>query len=194
MLRQQQIYLSNRGRELPGTYNQEVLSELFHEQCSRWGDISRGHLSTVSSIVNGFVRAVLEHIIVDDDVRSKIRARIRQSLEANLEKARNELQNILLDETAHPITYNHYYADKIQNARADAAKKHLQASMNHAIANEWNGKLHVSKTEVDLKRLCSSLKNRVVVDMTEQACEESLEALNAYYKVLSLADIHRGLS
>jgi GTPase SAR1 family protein len=194
VLRQQQIYLSNRGRELPGTYNQEVLSELFHEQCSRWGDISRGHLSTVSSIVNGFVRAVLEHIIVDDDVRSKIRARIRQSLEANLEKARNELQNILLDEAAHPITYNHYYTDNIQNARADAAKKHLQASMNHAIANEWNGKLHVSNTEVDLKRLCSSLKNRVVVDMTEQACEESLEALNAYYKVLSLADIHRGLS
>ena len=194
MLRQQQIYLSNRGRELPGTYNQEVLSELFHEQCSRWGDISRGHLSTVSSIVNGFVRAVLEHIIVDDNVRSKIRARIRQSLEANLEKARNELQNILLDEAAHPITYNHYYTDNIQNARADAAKKHLQASMNHAIANEWNGKLHVSNTEVDLKKLCSSLKNRVVVDMTEQACEESLEALNAYYKVLSLADIHRGLS
>ena len=66
--------------------------------------------------------------------------------------------------------------------------------MNHAIANEWNGKLHVSNTEVDLKKLCSSLKNRVVVDMTEQACEESLEALNAYYKVLSLADIYRGLS
>jgi hypothetical protein len=49
---------------------------------------------------------------------------------------------------------------------------------------EWNGKLHVSNTQVDLKRLCSSLKNRVVVNMTQQACEESLEALNAYYKVL----------
>lgn len=183
VLKQQQIYLSNRGRELPGTYNQEVLSELFHEQCSRWGDISRDHLLTVSSIVKSFVRAVLDHIIVDDEVRSSVRARIRRSLDANLDKARNELHNILEDEAAHPITYNHYYTDNIQNARADAAKKHLQASMDYAVANEWNGKLHVSNTQVDLKRLCSSLKNRVVVDMTEQACEESLEALNAYYKV-----------
>ncbi|KAJ4985014.1 Interferon-induced GTP-binding protein Mx2 [Stagonosporopsis vannaccii] len=177
------IYLNNRGRELPGTYNQEVLSELFHEQSSRWGDISSDHLRTVSSIVKSFVCAVLDHVIVDDEVRSSVRARIRQSLDANFEKARSELQNILLDEAAHPITYNHYYTDNIQNARADAAKKHLQTSMDYAIANEWNGKLHVSNTQVDLKRLCSSLKNRVVVDMTEQACEESLEALNAYYKV-----------
>lgn len=112
-----------------------MLSELFHEQCSRWGDISRDHLLTVSSIVKSFVRAVLDHIVVDDEVRSSVRARIRQSLDANLEKARNELHNILKDEAAHPITYNHYYTDNIQNARADAAKKHLQASMDYAIAN-----------------------------------------------------------
>lgn len=35
ILRFCQVYLNNRGRELPGTYNQEVLSELFREQCSR---------------------------------------------------------------------------------------------------------------------------------------------------------------
>ena len=108
MLSQHQIYLSNRGRELPGTYNHEVLSELFHEQCSRWGDISRDHLLRVSSIVNDFVRAVLDHIIIDEEVRSNVKARVRRSLHAHQEKARNELQNILLDEAAHPITYNHY--------------------------------------------------------------------------------------
>ncbi|KAF3006090.1 hypothetical protein E8E13_011116 [Curvularia kusanoi] len=177
------IYLSNRGRELPGTYNQGVLSELFHEQSSRWGDISRDHLRKVSSLVNSFVGAVLDHIIVDEEVRSSVQGRIRQSLDSDLEKARNELRNLLSDEAAHPITYNHYYTDNIQNARADAAKRHLQASMDHAVANDWGGKLHVSNTQVDLKKLCSSLKNRVIVDMTEQACEESLEALNAYYKV-----------
>ncbi|KAF3030362.1 hypothetical protein E8E12_000190 [Didymella heteroderae] len=133
------IYLNNRGRELPGTYNQEVLSELFHEQCSRWSDISSDHLRTVSSIVKNFICAVLDHVIVDDEIRSSVRARIRQSLDANFEKAHSELQNILLDEAAHPITYNHYYTDNIQNARADAAKKHLQTSMDYAIANEWNG-------------------------------------------------------
>jgi hypothetical protein len=56
--------------------------------------------------------------------------------------------------------------------------------MNHAIANDWNGKLHVSNTTVDLQKLSTSLQTRVVVDMTEQACLESLAALDAYYKVL----------
>lgn len=165
-----------------------MLSELFHEQCSRWDDVSRHHLLKVSSIVHDFVDAVLNHIIVDDEVRSNVKVRIRKSLESNLASARNELNKILLDETAHPITYNHYYTDNIQNARADAAKRHLQASMDHAIAHDWNGKLHISNTRVDLKRLCSSLKNRINVDMTEQACEESLEALNAYYKVGNTRD------
>ncbi|KAL5120177.1 hypothetical protein ACEQ8H_002003 [Pleosporales sp. CAS-2024a] len=146
----EEIYLSNRGRELPGTYNQEVLSELFHEQCSRWGNIARDHLSKVSSIVNSFVAAVLDHIIVDDEIRCNVKARIHKSLDSNLEKARNALQDILQDEATHPITYNHYYTDNIQNARADAAKKHMQASMDHAITTEWNGKLHVAtKTFVD---------------------------------------------
>jgi hypothetical protein len=147
-------------------------------------------LLTVSSIVDKFVRTALDHVIVDDQVRSSVKRRVRQSLDASLEKARNELHNILLDEEAHPITYNHYYTDNIQNARADAARKNLQVSMDRAIKNEWNGKLHVSNTEVDLQRLCASLKNRVVVDMTEQACEESLAALNAYYKARSLAPLY----
>jgi hypothetical protein len=136
--------------------------------------------------VDKFVREALNHVIVDDQVRSGVKRRIRQALDASVEKAREELHNILSDEEAHPITYNHYYTDNIQKARADAARKTLQVSMDDAVANEWKGKLHVSNTEVDLNKLCSSLKNRVVVDMTAQACEESLAALDAYYKVESL--------
>jgi hypothetical protein len=144
----------------------------------------------VSSIVDKFVRTALEHVIVDDQVRISVKRCVRQSLDASLEKARNELHNILLDEEAHPITYNHYYTDNIQNDRADAARRNLEISMDHAIKSEWNGKLHVSNTQVDLQKLCSSLKNKVVVDMTERACEESLAALNAYYKAGSLAPLY----
>ncbi|KAF1365602.1 hypothetical protein EJ07DRAFT_150120 [Lizonia empirigonia] len=156
--------------------------------------MSGDHLLTVFSIVDGLVRAVLDHIIADDEVRSNVTDRIRHFLDSNLEKARNELQNILLDQVAHLITYNHYYTDNFQNAYADAAKKHVQASIDHAIANELNRKLHVSNTQVKLKRLRSSLKNRAVVNMTEQPCEESLEALNTYYKVLSAAAIYQETS
>ncbi|KAF2844124.1 Dynamin family protein [Plenodomus tracheiphilus IPT5] len=177
------IYLNSRGRELPGSYNHVVLSELFHEQCSRWGNVARDHLATVFSIVDKFVSAVVDHIIADDQVRNAVTRRVRKALDTSLRKAQKELCNILSDEQAHPITYNHYYTDNIHKAREDASRQGLQASMDHAVANEWNGKMHVSNTPMDLTRLCTSLKSRVVVDMTEQACEESLAALKAYYKV-----------
>jgi hypothetical protein len=178
-----QVYHATRGRELPGNYNHALLSELFHEQCSRWADIAKNHLQTVSNLVDRFVRAVLVHVVADDQVRSGIQQRIRRSLDTNLQSAQEELDKILLDEQAQPITYNHYYTDNIQNARSDAAKKKLQDSMDYAITNDRNGKLQVSKTTVDLQKLSTSLQTRVVVDMTEQACIESLAALDAYYKV-----------
>jgi hypothetical protein len=131
------------------------------------------------SLIDGFVRAVLDHASVDDKVRSNVRARIRLSADSSLKKARNKLQNVLLHDTLHPIPHSHYYPDDVQIDRADAAKKYLRDSMAHAIAHEWNGRLHVSNTQVDLKRLCPSLRNKAVVDMTEQAYEESLEALKA---------------
>jgi hypothetical protein len=133
--------------------------------------------------VNQFVSAAVGHIIIDDQVRSAVTRRVQQALDTSLGKANEELRNILSDEQAHPITYNHYYTDNIQKAREDASRKGLQVSMDHAVATEWKGKLHISNTPMDLMKLCSSLKSRVIVDMTEQACEESLAALNAYYKV-----------
>jgi len=178
------VYHATRGRELPGNYNHVLLSELFHEQSSRWGDIAKNHLQTVSSLVDRFVRAVLDYCIADDHVRSEIQQRIQRSLDTNIRSAQEEMEKLLSDERGHPVTYNHYYTDNIQNARTEAAKKKLEDSMNHAIANEWKGKLHVSNTTVDLQKLSTSLQTRVVVDMTEQACLESLAALDAYYKVL----------
>lgn len=156
---------------------------MFHEQSSRWGDIAEDHLQAICSLVDRFVQAVLSHVITDDQVRSGIKRRVRQSLDANYQSAREEMRKILLDEKAQPITYNHYYTDNIHNARVDAARKKLQESMDDSIATEWNGKLHVSNTSVDLQKLSLSLRSRVIVDMTQQACMESLAALDAYYKV-----------
>jgi hypothetical protein len=116
-------------------------------------------------------------------IRPAVTRRVRQALDNSLRKAHEELRNILSDEQGYPITYNHYYTDNIQKAREDASREGLQASMDHAVANECNGKLHVSNTPMGLTKLASSLKSRLVVDMTKQACEESLAALNAYYKV-----------
>jgi hypothetical protein len=124
--------------------------------------------------VEQFVYSVLNHIVTDDQVRNNVKRRVGQPLGLGFQGAREELRKILSDEKIQPITYNHYYTDNIQRARAD-----------HTVRNDWNGKLHVSNNSVDLKKFSSALKSRVVVDMTQQACIESLSALDAYYKVMT---------
>jgi hypothetical protein len=55
--------------------------------------------------------------------------------------------------------------------------------MHSAIRNNWNGKFHVSNSSDEIEKLVTSLQQRVVVDMTKQACSEAQNDLTAYYKV-----------
>ncbi|OAL48844.1 Dynamin family protein [Pyrenochaeta sp. DS3sAY3a] len=169
----EKAYENTRGRELPGNYNHALLSELFHEQSSRWGDIARKHVSTTSVLVTQFVQAVLAHIVADKQVRGGMHSRTQQSLSKMFQRANEELEKILLDERIHPITYNHYYIDNIQKARADAEKVIFQKIVNDARFGN----------RIDVETLTSSMQTRIVVNMTEQACLETLAALDAYYKV-----------
>jgi hypothetical protein len=65
--------------------------------------------------------------------------------------------------------------DNIQKARSD--------SIHNAIRTDWNGKFHVSNSSEEIEKLVTSLQERVVVDMTKQACSEAQNDLTAYYKV-----------
>ncbi|KAL4965069.1 putative dynamin GTPase [Aspergillus stella-maris] len=147
------LYHETRGRELPGNHNHTLLTELFQAQSERWGGISRRH----------FIHSALSFV------------RIKVSLDSNAQKAYEELDKLIQDEACHPITYNHYYTDNIQKARLDRSKENLKVSMDD-VTRDWNGKLESGK-------LLSALQDRVVVDMTKQACTDARTDLAAYYKV-----------
>lgn len=114
---------------------------------------------------------------------------MKQALDANFENAKQELDKLVADEQMQPITYNHYYTDNIQKAREDAARESLQESMDDAIKNDWGGQYKTAKTQSSLESVASALKRRIVVDMTQQACIESFEALEAYYKVFQTYEL-----
>ena len=97
--------------------------------------------------------------------------------------ARAELEQLQQDELQHPITYNHYFTDNIQNSRQEAMKKLIRKAMDETKEDDWGGKLHVSNISVDADRLLASLQKRIIVDMEAQACTEALAGLQAYYKV-----------
>lgn len=177
-----QVYQGSRGRELPGNYNYILMSELFHEQSSRWHDIATQHLACIDFEATDFVDEALLHIVREDAVRQEIRDITDASLRKNFKAATEELKKLLEDEQRQPITYNHYYIDNIQNVRQDATRKLIQEAVE-GTANDWNGKFHISNTTLDANKLLASLQKRVIVNMDEQACAEALAGLNAYYKV-----------
>ncbi|KAL5349553.1 hypothetical protein ACLOAV_005848 [Pseudogymnoascus australis] len=176
------VYLRTRGRELPGNYNHVLLSELYHEQSSRWTLTASAHLTSVLAATASFVDMVLNCIVVEEDVKSRIREIIQSKFEIQKLAAAKELEMLIKDEKRQPITYNHYYTDNIQNARHDAIKGNIQNAMQ-SVEHDQNGKLHACKTAMDSMKLIASLQNRVIVNMDDQACSEALAGLNAYYKV-----------
>lgn len=116
-------------------------------------------------------------------VRESVSKVIDATLEMDIRHAHEELETLLDDEKRQPITYNHYYTDNIQKSRQKHSRKQLQESIDSAIEGEWNGRFHFQNSSDEVRRLVTALQDRVVVNMTEQACIEARNDLAAYYKV-----------
>ncbi|EEP82059.1 conserved hypothetical protein [Uncinocarpus reesii 1704] len=177
-----QVYKRTRGQELPGNYSNILLTELFHEQSSRWPQIAKRHVITVHKETSSCVQLALNHVIKDDHVRHGMLKIVNRRLQQTLDDALAELQKLCSDEKLQPITYNHYYTDNIQKSRQNATKAVIQKAL-HGASHDVHGVLHISNTESDKLRLLSSLQRHVVVDMDQQACEEAKSGLKSYYKV-----------
>ncbi|KAI9835372.1 MAG: hypothetical protein M1838_005315 [Thelocarpon superellum] len=176
------MYLNSRGKELPGTYNHLLLSELFHEQSSRWESIASDHLYAVFDIISEVVKAALEHAAKDNDVQEELWVILDIRLRQNLAKAETELQELCCDERQQPITYNHYFTDNVQKTRPSAiTREDVAIAIDLATSEESNQKMRVTKVNAD--KLLNAIQPQVIVNMDEQACLEATTALAAYYKV-----------
>lgn len=117
---------------------------------------------------------------------------IANALKTRKEAAMNELSKIINDKKAVPINYNHYYTDNVHKKRAERIeaqiKKHFPNSTSSAsTTSRCNLGTHYHKPDADIKeeleRAISNWKDGVTADMEEFSCEESLDCLEAIYKV-----------
>lgn len=172
-----QTYTQTRGRELPGNYNHILLAELFHEHSGPWRDLAKDHVSTVLDCVSKWIREAVATLVREDRLRRDITSFCQEQLELSRKAAFKELEQIFLDEDRHPITYNHYYTDNIQKTRNTSQKDLLENSL--AMVGARN--LRTCDAN-DRRLLVEELQPKLCVDMDQQACEEALAGLNAYYK------------
>lgn len=168
---------------MPGNYNHVFLSELFSVQSSRWHQIAEDHLNHLYEEIVGFVKSALSHVVQNEQVLYELLEIASTSLQRSKQNAEEELKKLCDDEKQQPITYNHYYTDNVQKSRQDSTCQMIRTAMDEARQVDWNGRFHVSNTQVDAEKLLTSLQSRITVNMDSQACEEALAGLNAYYKV-----------
>jgi len=91
----------------------------------------------------------------------------------------------LLGQKGHPITYNHYFTETVQNARQEHDKK--------VLARGWNafcklkpeaGPTHIYQNQgFNTADLLDALTQRTEHDMDRYACSEAVDCMEAYYKV-----------
>ncbi len=130
-----------------------------------------------------FVKSALSHTVQNEQVLYNLLEITTASLQRSKENAEQELKRLCQDEKQQPITYNHYYTDNVQKSRQESTRQMIREAMDEARREDWNGRFHISNTQVDAEKLLTSLQSRITVNMDSQACSEALAGLDAYYKV-----------
>ena len=125
------ILRRSRGRELPGTFNPLLITQLFKEQSEYWEVMANEHMVRVYQKCTDFVRLVLEHVAPADTAKL-ISAKTAAALEASFAAAKGKLDKLIKDKKGHPSTYNHYFTTTVQRGRkrklAEAADLQAKAA------------------------------------------------------------------
>ena len=182
--RTQHLMKRTKGRELPGTFNPMIVSDLFLEQSTPWETIARNHVDRGWKTVKGFLAHAA--VYVADVATSKalfqkiFEPALNQFLDTLYEKTTELLTS---HQTGHPITYNHYFTESLQRLRNERNQNEYSKIIKQFFGVSSLETSHYCGRNHDLHQLVSALMQRTEPDMNRFACSEALYCMEAYYKV-----------
>jgi hypothetical protein len=118
-----------RGRELPGTFNPMIVSDLFFEQSLPWERLARSHIAQVITAVRIFLKDLTSHV-ADFSARDAL---FEKLVEPMFEKIVKDVEDKTADLLAphqhgHPITYNHDFTETVQEVRKERTRAEFTVS------------------------------------------------------------------
>lgn len=173
-----------RGRELPGTFNPMIVKDLFQEQCTPWADITQNHMDAAWRAVRDFLQQAVTYVAdgaTSKTLFHKVLSPALGSLRQALEKESKMF--LMSHQRGHPITYNHYFTETLQDTRADRQKDIFREALQSYFGVDTLTTSHTVEHPINLRGLFNSLLQKTVPDMTRFASEEALDCMLAYYKV-----------
>ena len=178
----------NRGRELPGMFNPMIVGEMFHQQAQPWEDRARSHIKNICDAVETFLELTMAHLADESTSSNLLRDVIGPLLSERAKEINIKLDEILTPFTrGHPITYNHYFTETIQEIRQKRLERDVKDRLRKLSPNllkDGNGSLAEQVDDkVKVSDLVSALSSRNEADMDKYAASEILLCMEAYYKV-----------
>ncbi len=185
----------SRGCELPGTYNPLIIGNLFYEQSKKWGNLVDQYAESILDATRITLNAILEKT-ADEATGEGLR---RYILNPAIDALKGDLEATVASilephQRGHPITYNHYFTDNIQKAKAQHRKDSLTRQLDSFFGTDSEtGHTQVKSFAFDVANLLHALDQGTEADMDRYACSEAIDCMQAYYKVCFLLAYTLGL-
>ncbi|SCO40148.1 related to Mx2 protein (GTPase protein) [Fusarium fujikuroi] len=116
----------NRGRELPGLFNPQIVNDLFIEQCTPWKRIAKRLADDMLDVVHFTTEKVVEQSAAKE-VSEGILRLIRKEVEGLRIKMSREIDKLLVSATQHPITNNPQLVQHVQQTQEDRHKRTVKS-------------------------------------------------------------------
>lgn len=183
----------SRGCELPGTFNPQIIGDLFYQQSRPWKKLTECCTSKLVEAARHAVITVLEHTADDSTSDKLLRQIINPSLDILTQSLRQRVSEILEPhQRGHPITYNHYFIESIQRSRDRRLKERFSEKMSSYFGSNSTVP-RVSSSSLDLNALQEHLVQSTETNLEQFACSEAIDCMQAYYKA-SVARSNLGLA
>ncbi|KAJ5264459.1 hypothetical protein N7505_007252 [Penicillium chrysogenum] len=173
-----------RGRELPGTFNPLIVKDLFQEQSGPWEDITQSHIAATWAAARDFLQHSVSYVAdgaTSKTIFHKVILPALKDLRHELERGSQEF--LKSHQRGHPITYNHYFTETLQDTRSGRQKEAFREAIQSYFGVDTLSTTHLVEHAINLRGLYNSLLQKTIPDMTRFASEEALDCMLAYYKV-----------
>ncbi|KAI1813839.1 dynamin family protein [Poronia punctata] len=177
----------SRGIELPGRFNELIVTDLFQQQSTPWRKITLDHVVECWAAAEKTLRLII-NAIADPSTGTQI---IRQVIEPAMGQLKKEIiskANDLIDShvVCHPMTYNGEYLEEVHRIQDKR-----RTEFNTGIIRRFFGLGDDDMTSVSLghynkynmENLIAQLSKRQEADEEKLAASEAIDCMEAYYNV-----------
>lgn len=177
-----------RGRELPGTFNPMIISDLFLEQSRPWEGLAQSHVEEVAHAVKTFLKHLISHVADDSTCGALFQTLVEPALEQIVRDLKSKTAGLLAPhQSGHPITYNEHFTETVQKLRTERSRTEFTSVLKKFFSiDSLQQSLEVSYREVDFEGLLAVLMASNNPNLSQDACSDALDCMQAYYQVLRL--------